>query len=237
MLPCGSLTWSWPVVMFSFTRSIFLAIKLQVGKARFCLSLPFFSGSCSQTDGNFTPIEGSQPLEAFSSMWLSQFLNLALGLAVLKSSCSTRLHQQVLHQHQVGFQCLPEAPVISLQPCRRIHWLLSTKECNLRQPILRFSLLQELLFYFSTKPCLPALHWRKKKKGRKDYSAGSGRTPGRPDTQASSTQGKRSKGLARLHFKTNTIKQAKISVLELTKMPTPRSPWPKKYSRKRGQRK
>lgn len=65
---------------------------------------------------------------------------------------------------------------------------------------------------------------KKKKKGRKDYSAGSGRTPGRPDTQASSTQGKRSKGLARLHFKTNTIKQAKISVLELTKMPTPRSP-------------
>lgn len=65
---------------------------------------------------------------------------------------------------------------------------------------------------------------KKKKKGRKDYSAGSGRTPGRPDTQASSTQGKRSKGLARLHFKTNTIKQAKISSLELTKVPTPRSP-------------
>lgn len=165
MLPCGSLTWSWPVVMFSFTRSIFLAIKLQVGKARFCLSLPVLSSlaSCSQTDGNFTPIEGSQPLEAFSSMWLSQFLNLALGLGVLKSSCSTRLNQQVLHQHQVGFQCLSEAPVIGLQPCRKIQWLLSTKECNLRQPILRFSLLQELLFYFPTKPCLPALHWRKKK--------------------------------------------------------------------------
>lgn len=31
---------------------------------------------------------------------------------------------------------------------------------------------------------------KEKKKGRKDYSAGSGRTPGRPDTQASSTQGK-----------------------------------------------
>lgn len=103
---------------------------------------PFFSGSCSQTDGNFTPIEGSQSLEAFSSMWLSQFLNLALGLGVLKSSCSTRLHQQVLHQHQVGSQCLPEAPVICLQPCRRIQWLLSTKEYNLRQPILRFSLLR-----------------------------------------------------------------------------------------------
>lgn len=169
-------------------------------------------------------------------MWLSQFLNLALGLGVLKSSCSTRLHQQVLHQHQVGSQCLPEAPVICLQPCRRIQWLLSTKEYNLRQPILRFSLSQELLFYFSIKPCLPALSWRKKK-GRKDYSAGSGRTPGRSDTQASSTQGKRSTGLAKLHFKTNTIKQAKISSLELTKVPTPRSPWPKKYSGKRKHRK
>lgn len=155
---------------------------------------------------------------------------------MLKSSCSTRLHQQVLHQHQVGSQCLPEAPVIGLQPCRRIQWLLSTKECNLRQPILRFSCCRSC--YSTSQQSLACLLFtEEKKKGRKDYSAGSGRTPGRPDTQASSTQGKRSRGLARLHFKTNTIKQAKISSLKLTKVPTPRSPWPKKYSGKREHRK
>lgn len=171
-------------------------------------------------------------------MWLSQFLNLALGLGVLKSSCSTRLHQQVLHQHQVGSQCLPEAPIICLQPCRRIQWLLSIKEYNLRQPILRFSLLQELLFYFSIKPCLPALCWRKKKKKKRLQcriwkDAWKTRHPSLQYTR----EGKRSRGLARLHFKTNTIKQAKISSLELTKVPTPRRPWSKKYSGKRELRK
>jgi hypothetical protein len=56
-------------------------------------------------------------------------------------------------------------------------------------------------------------------KTRLDYSAGSGRTPGRPHTQASSTQGRKSRGLGGLHFKTNSIKQAKVSSLELTKCP------------------
>lgn len=107
MLPRWSLTWSW--LMVCSDRNIFIARKLQVIKARSAFHHQSFLLWLLFTDWwKIYPTEGFQPIEAFSSMWLSQFLNLAPGLGVLKSNCSIMLHQQVLHQHQAGSRCLPE---------------------------------------------------------------------------------------------------------------------------------